>query len=86
MLTIPCPHCGPRGEIEFVYGGEAGTSRPAPAAKVSDAEWARYLHYRRNEKGEHRELWRHQGGCGEWLLVLRDTATHAVLAAEALPK
>ena len=23
MLLIPCPHCGPRAEIEFRHAGEA---------------------------------------------------------------
>ena len=23
MLLIDCPHCGPRNEVEFRYGGEA---------------------------------------------------------------
>ena len=28
MLLIDCPHCGPRAEIEFRYGGEAHMVRP----------------------------------------------------------
>jgi len=81
VLTIPCPWCGPRGEHEFTYVGEAGVTRPTPAGKVSDAEWARYLYGKRNEKGLHRELWVHGGGCGGALVVERDTVTHAVVSA-----
>ena len=29
MLSIPCPHCGPRDETEFKYGGQAGIAYPA---------------------------------------------------------
>lgn len=78
MLTIDCPWCGPRGEIEFVYGGEAGTMRPVPAPSVDDATWSKYLYVRRNEKGPHRELWCHSGGCGQWFTMERDTTTHAI--------
>lgn len=80
MLTIPCPWCGPRGEHEFTYVGEAGVVRPIPASAVSDARWADYLYGKRNEKGPHRELWGHSGGCGQWFAMVRDTATHEVLS------
>ena len=81
MMIIPCPWCGPRGEHEFSYVGEAGVTRPA--ASVGNAEWARYLYGKRNEKGAHRELWVHGGGCGQALVVVRDTVTHAVQSAAA---
>jgi sarcosine oxidase subunit delta len=77
MLLIPCPWCGPRAEPEFSYGGEPA-ARPVEA---SDAALADYLYFRRNDKGRHRELWCHAGGCGQWFLLERDTVTHAVLAA-----
>jgi len=80
MLMLDCPWCGPRGEHEFTYVGEAGVVRPIPATKVSNASWARYLYIRRNEKGAHRELWLHGAGCGGALVVTRDTVTHAIAA------
>jgi heterotetrameric sarcosine oxidase delta subunit len=80
MLLIPCPWCGNRAEPEFSYGGEPAI-RPTPAADVSDAAWANYLFQRNNEKGPHREVWCHSGGCGQWFLMQRDTVTHAVLAS-----
>ncbi|HEY1723181.1 MAG TPA: sarcosine oxidase subunit delta [Magnetospirillaceae bacterium] len=84
MLKIDCPWCGPRGENEFTYGGEAGTVRPIPATAIDDAIWARYLYIRRNEKGAHRELWCHSGGCKQWFVMLRDTVTHAIAAIEKI--
>ena len=34
MLLIPCPYCGERPELEFVYGGQAHIARPADPAAV----------------------------------------------------
>lgn len=80
MLLITCPHCGPRAEIEFRCGGEGHITRPGPHDAVSDAEWADYLFYRTNPKGEHRERWLHSAGCGQWFNVARDTVTHQISA------
>ena len=77
MQLIPCPWCGPRDEPEFSYLAEP-VARPPHAA--SDAEWSDYLYFRGNEKGRHREVWRHVGGCGQCFTLERDTVTHAVLA------
>ncbi len=79
MLLIPCPWCGPRAEPEFRFGGEPASR---PAAAVGDEIWADYLYYRSNEKGPHRELWCHAGGCGQWFVVRRDTVNHAILDSE----
>jgi heterotetrameric sarcosine oxidase delta subunit len=79
MLLIPCPWCGPRDEPEFSYGGEPAV-RPVPAAEVSDAAWSDYLQFRGNDKGPHREVWCHSGGCGQWFMMQRDTVTHAIIA------
>lgn len=90
MLLITCPHCGPRAEIEFRCGGEGHITRPGPHDAVSDAEWADYLFYRTNPKGEHRERWLHSAGCGQWFNVARDTMTHQISAVypmgETLPE
>jgi heterotetrameric sarcosine oxidase delta subunit len=80
VLLIPCPWCGPRDEPEFSCAGEP-SARPADA--VDDRGWAAFLYHRANRKGVHRELWCHAGGCGQWLVLERDTATHAILAAHA---
>lgn len=83
MLLITCPACGPRDEIEFAYGGEAGRVRPADPAALDDAAWAEFLFMRNNERGPRRERWRHSAGCGRWFTLWRDTVTHAVLPVDA---
>ena len=80
MLLIECPYCGERPEPEFVYGGQAHVARPRLPAEVSAEQWARYLYFRDNAKGAHRELWCHSGGCSRWFVVHRDTVSHAILA------
>ena len=79
-MRIPCPHCGPRGSEEFSYLGAAGLRRPAEAAPLAD--WSDYVHLRANPAGPHRELWHHAHGCRRWLVVTRDTRTHAIAGAE----
>jgi heterotetrameric sarcosine oxidase delta subunit len=78
MLRIECPWCGLRDEPEFSYGGESTIARPPPGC--SDEVWARYLFFRANPKGAHAERWCHGFGCGQWFNVLRDTATHEIVA------
>lgn len=84
MQTIPCPWCGPRDETEFRFGVEVGRPRPGPAENVTDEEWAAYLYFRRNEKGLQREAWCHDAGCGQWFVLTRDSATHAIAGAEPI--
>lgn len=86
MLLIPCPHCGPRDEVEFACGGEAGRVRPADPAALSDAEWADFLFMRANPKGPHRERWVHTHGCRRWFVVERSTVTHAITNVEPIAK
>ncbi len=79
-MRIPCPICGQRDRREFyVMGAASLCDRPAPDAEA--AEWDAYLHLRENPAGPTRELWRHEAGCGAWLVVSRDTATHEVFGA-----
>ena len=82
MMLIPCPWCGPRGQSEFAYGGDATVRRPAPDAPES--AWIDYVYMRDNPCGPHQELWYHGAGCRGWLKVLRDTRTHAILGAAAV--
>ena len=79
MLLIPCPHCGPRPEVEFRCGGEAHVRRPDPAT-ATDAEWADYLFNRKNPKGVCLERWHHAHGCQRWFNVARHTVNDAFLA------
>lgn len=81
MLLIDCPHCGPRAEIEFRYGGEAHMIRPSP--EVGEEGWAAYLYMRDNKRGEHAERWRHIQGCGQFFNAVRDTVSDRI--AETYP-
>lgn len=73
---ITCPHCGPRPKEEFSIRSDASLVRPAPDA---DAEtWHAYVYLRDNPRGRHLEYWHHAAGCRRWLVVERDTQTHAV--------
>ena len=79
-MRFPCPLCGDRDLREFTFGGAAVMAdRPAPDAGL-DA-WDAYLHLRDNPAGRSEELWQHDKGCGAWLVVTRDTVTHAVHGA-----
>ena len=81
MLLVPCPHCGPRPEIEFRCGGQAHLVRPADPATVDDEAWAEFLFYRANTKGVLAERWNHAHGCQRWFNVLRDTVSDAILTS-----
>lgn len=77
-MRIPCPLCGPRDRREFYYKG-AALDRPAPDAGAQ--AWDDYVHLRENPAGQTRDLWQHEAGCGAWIVVTRDTVSHAVLGA-----
>ncbi len=78
MLLIPCPHCGPRPELEFRNAGHAHIVRD-PAGS-DDQRWAETLFFRDNPKGIMAERWRHFSGCGRFFNALRDTVSDAILA------
>jgi sarcosine oxidase subunit delta len=79
MLLVPCPWCGPRPEVEFRYGGQAGVAYPEDPGAVADAVWAGYVFMRDNPKGLFRERWVHSAGCRRWFEATRDTVTHEFL-------
>lgn len=81
MLAIPCPFCGPRDHTEFTYGGDATLARPELSAPFLGA-WYEAIHLRDNPCGPHREYWLHTAGCRTWLVVTRDTLSHAIAGAE----
>ncbi|MDN5834892.1 MAG: sarcosine oxidase subunit delta [Brevibacterium sp.] len=76
MLLIDCPHCGPRDETEFHYGGQAHVAYPADPHALSDREWAEFLFYRDNDRGLYAERWSHSLGCRKWFNAIRDTVTY----------
>jgi sarcosine oxidase, subunit delta len=79
MLSIDCPWCGPRHDVEFTYGGEAGIARPKNPSVLSDQEWADYLYMHNNERGVHLEQWCHSSGCRRWFNMARNTITNQIL-------
>jgi heterotetrameric sarcosine oxidase delta subunit len=83
MLRLDCPFCGVRDHDEFRYGGDASVKRPAPENGDPEA-WHRYVYVRANPRGSHREYWQHVMGCRQWLLVERDTGTHAIGSVAAV--
>ena len=82
MLLIPCPHCGPRIETEFVLGGPVRAHRPEDPSAVDDEAWVDFLTVPPNPLGPLREKWWHVRGCGAWFVATRHTMTHEVGAAE----
>ena len=78
MMSLTCPWCGVRDESEFLCGGPSHITRPDLGC--SDEIWGHYLYFRDNPQGALRERWRHAYGCGQWFNVMRNTATHQILA------
>ena len=52
MQLIQCPWCGPREEIEFHYGGQAHVAYPDDPYTLTDEQWAHYVFFRANPKGD----------------------------------
>lgn len=82
-MRIDCPYCGSRDSREFTILGDASPTRPPGDAPDALGMFNSYLHERENVAGLHRELWFHGAGCHAWLIVTRDTRTHAVEKVEA---
>jgi sarcosine oxidase subunit delta len=55
--------------------------RPDATAPNAEAAFFDYVYIRENTFGRHQELWFHQGGCHEWLVVERDTRNHEITGA-----
>jgi len=77
-MRIPCPFCGPRGNEEFSYHGDAAPERPQDGGAAPTEAWADYVYLRDNPAGPIRDLWWHGSGCRAWLVVTRDTRTHEI--------
>jgi sarcosine oxidase subunit delta len=82
-MRITCPHCGARDVREFAYLGDADVQRPDPSAADAVERFTAYVYLRDNPAGVHRELWYHGSGCHAWLVVSRDTVTHAISGVSA---
>ena len=81
-MRIACPCCGTRTNDEFAYLGDADALMARPADGNAAAMTA-YVYDRANPAGRHRELWYHQSGCRQWLVVTRDTRTHEIFNVES---
>ncbi len=82
MLRIYCPHCAEyRDEEEFHYAGQAHITRPVEPDACTDKEWGLYLHFRKNPRGLHHEMWLHAAGCRKFLNVIRDTLSYEIKAS-----
>ena len=79
-MIINHPNLGPRDAAEFTILGDATLlNRPDWQADDADDAFYRYLYLRNNPAGLHRELWFHEQGDQSWLVITRDTVTHAVV-------
>ena len=65
-----------RDHSEFSYGGDASVEYPALDAPES--EWLEAVFQRENLDGVVLETWQHLQGCRMWIVVDRDTRTHAI--------
>lgn len=84
-MRIKCPNCGDRDRREFYYQGDA-VALDRPLADAGLEAWDDYLHNRDNPAGDTRDMWFHEAGCRAWLVVSRNTVTHAVHGAELAAK
>lgn len=90
-MIIHHPLLGPRDSAEFTYLGDAALlDRPEVADSVAVDGAAEafydYVYVRDNPAGVHRELWYHEHGDRSWLIVTRDTLTHAIVGVELARK
>jgi sarcosine oxidase subunit delta len=83
MHIIPCPFCGPRDETEFRYGAEAGKQRGTAASSAE--QWARYLYFQDNPKGDSSEIWVHLTCC-EFFVLERNSVTHEIYRTRSIRK
>ena len=81
MLRIDCPFCGLRDHSEFTYGGDASVEYPALDASAD--LWHDAVFQRENIDGVQFETWQHLQGCRMWIIVERDTRTHAIHSVRA---
>jgi sarcosine oxidase subunit delta len=83
-MRITCPHCGPRGNHEFTYCGDASLVRPAPrlgdaSESAASPEWMDYVYWRKNRPQGHREYFYHASGCRALLVLTRHPDSHDIL-------
>jgi methylglutamate dehydrogenase subunit B len=77
-MLVTCPHCGTRPVEEFTFLGDAKPQRPSSNDPATMDQWFDYVYLRDNPKGVIDEYAHHSGGCRTWLVVTRNTETHAI--------
>ena len=80
-MQIPCPHCGPRAQSEFVYERTVDSVVPLDAAPDAAMQT---LFTRTNPRGLDDEIWRHTYGCRAWMVLTRHRVTHVIEAIHAV--
>ena len=75
-FLINCPNCGRGNPYEFKFGGEC---KQIPGEKADQKTWCDYLFFNENMAGFQDEWWFHNLGCGEWVKIRRNTATHEMV-------
>ena len=75
-MRVTCPFCGERDRREFTVQGD-DTPLHRPEREAGAEAWHDYVHLRDNPAGRLREMWYHDP-CGAWVVVERDTVTHAI--------
>ena len=82
-MIINHPLLGPRDANEFRYFGAASLiDRPDWEDANALEAFYQYLYLRDNPAGQHQELWFHENGDRSWLVVTRNTLTHAITKVE----
>jgi sarcosine oxidase subunit delta len=66
---------------EFHYQGGVPLRRPDANAADAQQQFVDYVYLRDNPAGSIDELWYHGFGCRSWVVVTRDTLTHAISAS-----
>ena len=67
-------------EYLFVRDNPKGPFAERWVHALDDAQWGSFVFARENPKGPLAERWCHSSGCRRWFEVVRDTATHEILA------
>jgi sarcosine oxidase subunit delta len=81
MMRIPCPHCGPRAQSEFIY--ERTLDSVVPLNAPSEEAMAK-LFTRNNPRGLDDEIWRHTYGCRAWMVLTRNRVTNEISGCRAI--
>ena len=83
-MRIEHPLLGLRDCAEFTVLGDAALlNRPTdPDDPAALQAFHDHVYLRDNPAGVHRELWYHEHGDHSWLVVTRDTVTHAIKRVE----